>query len=147
MGTSSDRPYLDVIYKLCETMTAPGTYSPAMKLSTDKLTLPGRKQVYRFKDSNDNYIRDVITLDSETIPDAEPLLINVMHGGKLTYTLPSLNQIRTIASKNLSNLPEKYKTITNAETYPVELSQNLQTLSQTLREKITANEITHPNNV
>ena len=51
MGTSADRPYLDVIYKLCETMAADGSFSPIMKLSKDKITLPGRKQVYRFKDA------------------------------------------------------------------------------------------------
>ena len=147
MGTSSDRPYIDVIYKLCETMTTPDVYSPVMKLSTNKLTLPGRKQVYRYKDSGGNYMRDVIALASETIDDAEPLLVNVMSEGKLTYALPSLNQIRLFASENLSKLPEKYKAITEVETYPVELSQNLQTLSKILREKIVENEITRSNNI
>jgi len=144
MGTSSDRPYLDVIYKLCETMTAPNVYSPIMKLSTDKSTLPGRKQVYRYKDSEGNYVRDVIALASEKI-DAEPLLVNVMSEGKMTYTLPSLNQIKEFAAENLSKLPEKYKALTEAETYPVELSQKLQTLVETLREKITENEIINHN--
>src|SRR5208337_3962272 len=51
MGTSADRPYLDVIYKLCETMKADGTFTPIMKLSKEKITLPGRKQVYRFSDA------------------------------------------------------------------------------------------------
>ncbi len=144
MGTSSDRPYLDVIYKLCETMTAPNVYSPIMKLSTDKLTLPGRKQVYRYKDSNGKYLRDVITLASERV-DAEPLLVKVMSEGKLTYTLPSLNQIKDFAAENLSKLPEKHKVLTEAEAYPVELSQKLQELIKTLREKITENEITNHN--
>lgn len=144
MGTSSDRPYLDVIYKLCETMTAPGVYSPIMKLSTDKLTLPGRKQVYRYKDPDGNYVRDVIALATERV-DAEPLLIKVMSEGKLTYTLPSLNQIKDFAAENLSKLPEKHKALTNAEAYPVELSQKLQDLIKTLREKITENEITNHN--
>ena len=49
MGTSADRPYLDGIYKLCETQTTDGKFSPIMKLSKDKITIPGRKQVYRFK--------------------------------------------------------------------------------------------------
>jgi nicotinate phosphoribosyltransferase len=62
MGTSADRPYLDVIYKLCETMTADGTFSPIMKLSKDKITLPGRKQVYRFKNAEGNLEKDVIAL-------------------------------------------------------------------------------------
>jgi nicotinate phosphoribosyltransferase len=144
MGTSADRPYLDVIYKLCETMTAPNVYSPIMKLSTDKLTLPGRKQVYRYKDAEGNYVKDVITLASERI-DAEPLLIKVMSDGKLTYTLPSLNQIKDFAAENLSKLPEKHKTLTNAETYTVELSQKLQELIKTLRDKITQNEIANHN--
>lgn len=140
MGTSADRPYLDVIYKLCETMTAPTVFSPIMKLSPDKLTLPGRKQVYRYKDCDGNYVGDVITLVDERV-DAEPLLAKVMSEGKLTYTLPSLNQIKDFAAENLSKLPEKYKAITNAETYPVELSQKLQDLIKTLREKITESEI------
>jgi nicotinate phosphoribosyltransferase len=141
MGTSSDRPYLDVIYKLCETMSAPGVYSPIMKLSTDKFTLPGRKQVYRYKDSEGNYVCDVIALASEKV-DAEPLLVNVMVGGKLIYVLPSLSQIRDFASDNLSKLSEKYKMLTCAEVYPVELSPKLQELVKDLREKITKNEIT-----
>ncbi|XHH09158.1 MAG: nicotinate phosphoribosyltransferase [Candidatus Bathyarchaeia archaeon] len=144
MGTSSDRPYLDVIYKLCETMTAPNVYSPIMKLSTDKLTLPGRKQVYRYKDSKGNYVRDVIALASERV-DAEPLLVKVMSEGKLTYTLPSLSQIKDFAAENLLKLPEKHKALTNADVYPVELSHKLQDLIKMLREKITENEITNHN--
>lgn len=144
MGTSSDRPYLDVIYKLCETMTSPNVFSPIMKLSTDKLTLPGRKQVYRYKDEAGNYLRDVIALASERV-DAEPLLVKVMSEGKLTYTLPSLTQIKDYAAENLSKLPEKHKALIGAETYPVELSQQLQELIKNLREKITANEITNHN--
>jgi nicotinate phosphoribosyltransferase len=141
MGTSSDRPYIDVIYKLCETMTAPDVYSPIMKLSSDKLTLPGRKQVYRYKDSKGNYVRDVITLDSERVLNAEPLLVKVMSEGKMTYTLPSLNQIKDFAAENLSKLSEKHKALTGAEMYPVELSQKLQELVKALREKISKNEI------
>ncbi len=144
MGTSSDKPYLDVIYKLCETLTAPNVYSPIMKLSTDKLTLPGRKQVYRYKDDEGNYVRDVIALASERV-DAEPLLVKVMSEGKLTYTLPSLTQIKDFAAENLAKLPEKHKLLTEAEVYPVELSQKLQELIKNLREKIIENEITNHN--
>ncbi|MDR0797568.1 MAG: nicotinate phosphoribosyltransferase, partial [Nitrososphaerota archaeon] len=141
MGTSSDRPYIDVIYKLCEIMTSPNVYSPSMKLSFDKSTLPGRKQVYRYKDAKGNYEQDVITLDSEKILDANPLLVKVITKGKITYTLPSLNQIKDCASENLAMLPEKYKAFTDAEAYPVVLSQKLQELVKTLREKIIKNEV------
>jgi nicotinate phosphoribosyltransferase len=145
MGTSSDRPYIDIIYKLCETMTAPNVYAPIMKLSFDKLTLPGRKQVYRYKSSDGKYMRDVIALDSEKMFNAEPLLVKVMSEGKMTYTLPSLNQIKDYASENLAMLPEKYKGLTDAETYLVELSQKLQELAKVLREKIVKTEIINHN--
>jgi nicotinate phosphoribosyltransferase len=144
MGTSSDRPYLDVIYKLCETLTAQDVFSPIMKLSTDKLTLPGRKQVYRYKDSEGRYVQDVIALADERV-DAEPLLVKVMSEGKLTYTLPSLSQIKDFAAENLSRLPEKYKALTNAEEYPVVYSGKLQELIKTLRQQITETEITNHN--
>ena len=146
MGTSADRPYLDVIYKLSETMTSPGVFSPIMKLSKDKNTLPGRKQVYRFKDAAGNFERDVIALADEKM-GGEPLLVKVMDQGKLTYQLPTLNEIRSCTAENLSRLPEPYKKLTNAQQYPVELSINLQELIKTLKQQLTQNEIsTHNHN-
>ena len=127
MGTSADRPYLDVIYKLCETMAANGSFSPIMKLSEDKNTLPGRKQVYRFKDAEGKFEKDIIALADEEM-QGEPLLAKVMEKGKLTYKLPSLEEIRAYAAENLSKLPDQYKALTNAPVYPVELSKNLQSL-------------------
>ncbi len=93
MGTSADRPYLDGIYKLCETQTSNGKFSPIMKLSKDKITLPGRKQVYRFKNSDGMFQKDVIALADEPA-EGEPLLIKVMEKGKLLYKLPPLEEIR-----------------------------------------------------
>ncbi len=142
MGTSADRPYLDVIYKLCETMTVDGNFSPIMKLSKDKITLPGRKQVYRFKDEAGCFKKDVIALANETVA-GEGLLVKVMEKGKLSYSLPSLEQIRATASENLSKLPDKFKTLRDAPIYPVELSQNLQNLVETTRFQLTKNEITN----
>jgi nicotinate phosphoribosyltransferase len=140
MGTSADRPYLDVIYKLCETMTANGSFSPIMKLSKDKITLPGRKQVYRFKSKDGGFSRDVIALADEHM-EGEALLVKVMENGKLSRELPSLEQIRVVASENLAKLPAEYKQLMNAPTYPVELSQKLQTLIETTKFQLTKNEI------
>jgi nicotinate phosphoribosyltransferase len=140
MGTSADRPYLDVIYKLCETMTAEGVFSPIMKLSKDKITLPGRKQVYRFQSSDGSFEKDVIALASENF-GGEPLLVKVMDNGKLIYDMPSLEAIRDTAFKSLSKLPEEYKMLTDASLYPVELSENLQQLIKELKQKLTENEI------
>ena len=117
MGTSADRPYLDVIYKLCETMTPDGSFSPIMKLSKDKITLPGRKQVYRFQDNQGIFRKDIIALADEKV-EGEPLLVKVMEKGKLIYRLPSLNEIRAKASDSLSKLPAEFKTLTNAPLLP-----------------------------
>jgi nicotinate phosphoribosyltransferase len=140
MGTSADRPYLDVIYKLCETLRPDNVFSPIMKLSKGKITLPGRKQVYRFKDKDGVFIKDIVTLVDENI-EAEGLLVNVMKNGQLFYDLPSLDQIRATALENITKLPEEYKTLTNAPTYPVEISQKLQNLIESLKLELTEKEI------
>ena len=138
MGTSADYPYTDVIYKLSETMNADGEFSPIMKLSKGKVTLPGRKQIFRFKDKEGNYQKDTIALADEKI-EAEPLLFKVMDHGKICVNLPSLSEIRKTASENLAKLPAKYKKLTTASEYPVELSKPLEQLVKNLRKKLTRN--------
>jgi nicotinate phosphoribosyltransferase len=140
MGTSADRPYLDLIYKLCETKTTDGSSSPIMKLSKDKITLPGLKQVYRLRNKIGYFEKDIIALANEKA-QGEPLLVKVMEKGKITYTLPSLEEIRVAAAQNISKLPEGYKVLTDAPAYQVELSKNLQKLIKTLRRDLTKNEI------
>jgi len=142
MGTSADRPYLDVIYKLCETMTPDGKFSPIMKLSKDKITLPGRKQVFRSKNKIGNFEKDTIALDNEKV-QGEPLLVKVMEKGKIICNLPSLDEIRTFSAQNLSKLPDGYKALTGAPVYSVDLSKNLQNLIKTLKHQLTINEIKH----
>lgn len=140
MGTSADRPYVDVIYKLCETMSESGKFSPIMKLSEGKATLPGRKQAFRFKDKKDNFAKDMIALADEKM-EGEPLLVKVMENGEITCDLPSLGEIRVTASENLSKLPEKYKKLSGAPTYPVKLSQALEDLIEKLKRRLTKTEI------
>jgi len=140
MGTSEDRPYLDVIYKLCEKTTKKGECSPIMKLSQGKITLPGRKQIFRFKDKRGNFLRDIIALDDEKIEGGEPLLIKVMDKGKIIYDLPSLKEIRNKALDNVSRLPEKYKKLRNASRYRIRLSRKLKTLVEELTERIKRTE-------
>ncbi len=140
MGTSTDYPYIDVIYKLSEVANNKGKFSSIMKLSEGKITLPGRKQVYRFTNKKGQYAKDVIALETEQI-DGEPMLSKVMENGKIIQKMPTAEEIRNIAAKNLSNLPEKYRKLTNAETYPVDLSQSLTDLITQLKKKFTQNEV------
>lgn len=141
MGTSADRPYLDAIYKLCETKQhETSEFTPIMKLSQGKVTLPGRKQVYRCKDGKGNFTKDVVTLANEKL-DAEPLLVKVMDKGKQRRKPPTLTEIRANAAENLTRLPEEYKKLTGAAEYPVELSKDLEQLVKTLTKKLRKNEI------
>ena len=140
MGTSADRPYVDIIYKLCEKMNEKGEFSPIMKLSKGKVTLPGRKQIFRFKDGKGNFVKDVIALENEKI-GGEPLLVKVMEKGKLIYDLPPIEDIRRRAAENLSKLPLKYKKLKGAPVYPVEFSPRLRRLIKELTEKLKKVEI------
>ncbi len=143
MGTSEDRPYVDIIYKLCEKMDEKGQFSPIMKLSKGKVTLPGRKQVFRFKDERGNFVKDTIALEDEKI-DGEPLLLKVMEKGKIVYDLPPLEEIRKRALESLSKLPEKCKNLKGAPRYPVELSLKLKRLMKELKGKLKKIEVSNP---
>lgn len=135
LGTSADRPYVDIIYKLCERMTPEGKFKPIMKLSEGKATLPGRKQVFRVKDAQGYFIKDIIALEDEKI-DGEPLLVKVVDHGKMIYDFPPLEKIRERALDNLSRLHEKYKRLKNPARYPVKLSPNLRKLMSELERKL-----------
>ncbi|MCJ7634346.1 nicotinate phosphoribosyltransferase [Candidatus Bathyarchaeota archaeon] len=141
MSTSSDRPYVDVVYKLAG-KTENGVFIPTMKLSTGKITLPGKKQVFRQTDETRRYVKDVIGLENEEI-EGRPLLVKVMRKGEISYRFPTLKEIRNNTLKNLSELPEQYKTLRNSPKYPVELSLGLKKmltqLSKQLQSRTRAN--------
>ena len=82
----------------------------------------------------------MIALADEKVK-GEPLLVKVMENGEITCDLPSLGEIRATASENLSKLPEKYKKLSGAPTYPVELSQALENLIEKLKRRLTKTEI------
>jgi nicotinate phosphoribosyltransferase len=73
----------------------------------------------------------------------DPLLQKIMEKGELTYTLPTLKEIREMAAENVSKLPRQFKVLTNAPAYPVAVSQKLQHLTECLKQQITLNEINH----
>lgn len=127
MGTSHDKPSVDVVYKLCERMGKTGEFIPAMKLSKNKATFPGRKQIFRVVGKDGFYERDVIGLEDERI-DGKSLLIKVMSNGKIVYDLPELEDIKKTTLENLSKLPESYKKLKNAPNYPVKLGSGLEEL-------------------
>jgi nicotinate phosphoribosyltransferase len=134
MSTSYDRPYVDVVYKLSGKFEK-GTFVPAMKLSKGKITLPGKKQVFRQKNKRGCYAKDIIGLADEEV-EGEPLLVKVMEKGNIVYDLPSLEKIRENALKNLSRLPDEYRKLKNPALYRVELSPKLKKIKKMLTDQI-----------
>src|ERR1700722_7204538 len=66
MVVSADAPALDVAYKLVEYRG-----EPRLKTSSEKLTLPGRKQVFRARNSAGNFQADVVGLFEESPDNVE----------------------------------------------------------------------------
>ncbi|MCJ7632026.1 nicotinate phosphoribosyltransferase, partial [Candidatus Bathyarchaeota archaeon] len=130
MSTSFDRPYVDVVYKLSGKVER-GVFVPAMKLSKGKITLPGKKQIFRQYNKEGKCVKDTIGLENEKIK-GEPLLRDVMRKGHIACDFPALLEIRKIAHDNLSQLPDEYKKLSNASTYPVILSSALKRIKNQL---------------
>ncbi len=135
MSTSADRPYVDVVYKLSGRYKNAGLI-PTMKLTKGKTNLPGRKQIFRQKGRDAHYEKDIIGLEDEDV-HGEPLLSKVMEKGKIIYQVPSLDAVREVALRNLSELPDKYKMLRDAATYPVELSPKLKDTKRELTRQLS----------
>lgn len=135
MGVSSDAPYLDVIYKLCEIVDEEKIVHPVMKLSQDKMTYPGKKQVFRIRDKKGNYAYDILALESEE-NSGEPLLVKVVEKGEVIYKRPALSEIKSSVLDNLKYLPLRYKALRNKSRYPVVLSLGLKKMIFELKNKI-----------
>jgi nicotinate phosphoribosyltransferase len=131
MGVSGDAPWLDTAYKLVEYDTR-----PVLKLSTGKISLPGRKQVFRLSDTRSRLQKDIIGLRGETVAGGEPLLIRVMEGGAITSPQPSLADSRSTLLHEFMLLPEPIKAIQNPALYPIELSPRLSQLEQDTARRI-----------
>jgi nicotinate phosphoribosyltransferase len=123
MGVSADAPALDSAYKLVE-------YDgrPMMKLSPNKSTLPGRKQVFR------GPLGDTIALRDEPLPDNHaPLLVPVMRGGERTGPPGTLDTARALFRSDLERLPEGSRRIQDPEPVNPAISGALQELTARAR--------------
>lgn len=131
MGTSSDLPYSDVIYKISAVTDSEGRFLPTMKLSAAKHTYPGIKQVWRKYDLKGRFIKDILSLEGEKPKNVKPLLVKVMERGRILYKSPSLDKIRKYCLDGLLSLPFRYKKITEPlARYPVTASIGLTKLTK-----------------
>jgi nicotinate phosphoribosyltransferase len=125
LGVSADAPYVDTVYKLVE-------YDgrPTMKLSTGKVSAPGRKQVWRATSG------DLLAhRDEPGPPGTEPLLERVMEAGRRSGAPPSHDAIRERFRNDLSTLPPEARRLRDAVQVDVPRSERLRELTDRTREE------------
>ncbi len=124
LGTAADAPYVDSVYKLVQVGSR-----PVMKLSAEKETLPGPKQVWR-RDG----IADVLACRHEPAPPgAEELLKPAMRGGRRILARSSIQDARARIDRDLERLPAAAKRIRAPDAPEPVLSAELRTLAGATR--------------
>jgi nicotinate phosphoribosyltransferase len=131
MGVSGDAPWFDIAYKLVE-----HDGRPVLKLSTGKVSSPGRKQVFRFAGDQGQLEKDLIALRTEEIPGAEPLLQKVMANGRCVAPRPNLKEIRQRFFAEFARLAATVKAIRDPTLYPVEFSFELRKLQAQVERQV-----------
>jgi nicotinate phosphoribosyltransferase len=127
LDVSEDAPSLDIAYKLEEYAGR-----PRRKRSPGKETWPGRKQVFRRRNSEGELAGDTIALDDETM-EGEPLLREVMRNGRRIAPTPALTEIRERCRARLAELPQALRALKTAgAAYPVQVSDRLRALVHSL---------------
>jgi nicotinate phosphoribosyltransferase len=131
MVVSGDAPSLDLAYKLTE-------YDgiPRIKTSAGKLTLPGKKQVFRAADADGCFYADLIGLADETVLtvarqiDPSPsetvaLLFPQFIDGHRLMPRPTLAESRQRFLETLERLDPRYQKLERPATYPAQYTRAL----------------------
>ena len=134
VGVSADAPYTDMSYKL---VCYDG--QPVMKLSPDKVSLPGAKQVYRLWETDSRFAQEMVVLQEEDLRGGEPLLETVMEKGRRTQPAPSLDEMRQRFNRDFDQLDTRYKQLYNPPRYPVSFSSRLQRLAHRVQAQLAEN--------
>ena len=137
VGVSQDAPWSDCTYKLVE-------YDgrPTLKLSTDKATLPGPKQVYRLVDRLGSYERDVIALAIESPQlGGSPLLHEAMAGGSRVGDREPLEETRRRFAGEFGRIPDELRALKPKEEYAVWTSDELASLARSVTADVRAREL------
>ena len=162
--TAYDQPALGAVYKIVSIENDQGVMQDTIKLSNnaEKVSTPGKKQVWRitsrakgksegdyitFADTDVNALEEInmfhptYTYINKTVRDfdAVPLLVPIYDKGQLIYDLPSLDEIKNYATKELDKLWNEYKRVLNPQDYPVDLAKDVwdhkMTLIDNMRKK------------
>ncbi len=123
---SADMPYLDCAYKLSEYAG-----KPKMKLSEHKVTLPGKKQIWRAKQEID----DIIDLEDAKYPDRAGLL-QPFFDQKFNEELFDLNLAKERFMQDFQMLPKQLKALEPETIYLPKIGEALDHLTQRLKKEL-----------
>jgi len=154
--TAYDQPALGAVYKLSALKSSKGEWEPKIKLSQQslKINIPGYHTVKRFY-SKEKAVADMIHLEGQEYSQGslviidpsdqtrrkrimpafyqeEELLKPIFKKGKKRYKMPSLDEIKVKAKKQLDSFDKTHKRLVNPHLYPVGLEENLHHLRMEL---------------
>ncbi len=154
LATAYDQPALGGVYKLTAVGGANGALEPKIKLSeqTIKISTPGELQVRRYFDrgvavadmvydtsigvTDDSVLFDVADfgrqrrLDGHT--EHRDLLVPVFRDRQQVYTVPSLDQLRDHAARQITMIDPRIRRFVNPQYYPVGLEIELDRVKRRL---------------
>jgi nicotinate phosphoribosyltransferase len=105
---------------------------PVMKEASGKVTYPGRKQIFRHIE-NGEILGDCLGLSGETIKNCDsyiPLMELVVKEGKRVQNQESLDDIAKRTAASVASLRPETRQLDNPISPPVEISTDLQSLTQ-----------------
>ncbi len=161
--TSWGEPALGGVYKLVAVCDS-GKWVPAIKISEspEKTPNPGHKRAWRVYDARGKATADLLSLDDEDprqmnvlilrhpsdhtkyrtlsrdeVSEIEPLLVDILHEGRLVYEFPSIEEIRKRRQADIERLDPGVKRLVNPHVYHVSLTERLWNLKQELITSVT----------
>ncbi|MBW4575284.1 MAG: nicotinate phosphoribosyltransferase [Aphanothece sp. CMT-3BRIN-NPC111] len=105
---------------------------PTMKQASSKVTYPGRKQIFRRLEGGD-LKGDRLGLASEQPTDEQPLLQLVFKQGQRVQPPETLDEIRERTTASVASLPAGTRRLDNPLPLSVQVSDDLQELTQQTR--------------
>ena len=138
--TGQDSPALDGVYKLS---SIGGKATLKISENIEKITLPGKKKIYRYLNDDGTFYGDAVLFDDETNPHRihhptfpakkanlnsrtyEEILQPVVLNGEITGSLPEVNEIAVFHKERLGQLHREFKRFDNPHIYKVGISTKL----------------------
>jgi nicotinate phosphoribosyltransferase len=127
MVTSADAPALQAVYKLVAVAETGTRVRGVAKRSAGKRTLPGAKQVWRRRGPDGLFVEDLIT-SADGAPEQgswEPLLEPWIVDGRQRQAVPSLEEGRAYAQRQVESLPPPLRMLAPAPRFPVRIAPDL----------------------